>query len=38
MWSIWAIKLVPQALKSKQKCNKSPNLVMLVKYHFDADL
>ena len=29
MWVIWSKELLPQALKSCQKCNKSPNLVTL---------
>ena len=31
MWEIWANKLLPKALKSCTKSNKSPNLVTLVK-------
>ena len=30
MWEIWANLLLPQALKSCPKSNKSPNLVTLV--------
>ena len=29
MWEVWANKLLPQALKSYPKYNKSPNLVTL---------
>ena len=29
MWEIWANQLLPQALKSCPKSNKSPNLVTL---------
>ena len=29
MWDIWANKLLPKALKSCPKCEKSPNLVTL---------
>ena len=32
MWEIWANYLLPKALKSCQKSNKSPNLVTLVAY------
>ena len=31
MWTIWAKYLLSQALKSYPKCNKSPNLVTLVR-------
>ena len=30
MWEIWANRLLPSALKSCPKSNKSPNLVTLV--------
>ena len=30
MWEIWAIQLLPKALKCGPKSNKSPNLVTLV--------
>ena len=30
MWEIWANKLLPNALKSCPKSNKSPNLVTLL--------
>ena len=30
MWAIWAKQLLPKALKSCPKSNKSPNLVTLV--------
>ena len=30
MWAIWAKQLLPLALKSSPKFNKSPNLVTLV--------
>ena len=30
MWEIWAIKLLPKALKSCPKSNKLPNLVTLL--------
>ena len=33
MWTIWAKKLLAQALKSFPKCNKSPNLVTLIVAH-----
>ena len=33
MWEIWANYLLPQALKSCSKSNKSPNLVTLIKEH-----
>ena len=30
MWEIWANQLLPKALKSGPKSNKSPNLVTLI--------
>ena len=30
MWAIWAKQLLPPALKSCLKCNKSPDLVTLL--------
>ena len=30
MWEIWAIKLLPVALKTCPKSNKSPNLFTLI--------
>ena len=36
MWKIWANLLLPKALKSCPKSNKSPNLVTLSPSHFPA--
>ena len=37
MWEIWANKLLPKALKSCPKSNKSPNLVTLPPWHLQFD-
>ena len=38
MWEIWANKLLPKALKSCPKYNKSPNLVTLALISFPKEL